>query len=108
MARDVGTASLTPGTGAKSVNIGRTATDMRIVFRAPGFSPSDGYIAGGFQYAFYDSASTADSTKAIRVRNTSGTTVLEGTWTSFSGNFVNFNITTQTGTIPQMLLDFGY
>lgn len=108
MARDVGTASFSLGTGSKSINLGRTATDMRIVFKGSGINPSEGYIAGGYQYAFYDNNATADSTKAIRVRNTSGTTILEGTWTSFSGNYANFNITTQTGAVPQMLLDFGY
>lgn len=108
MARDVGTVTLTSGTGSKTVNIGRNATDMRIVIKGSGINPSEGYIAGGFQYAFYDQNQTADVTKAIRVRNTSGTTIFEGTWTSFSGNNVNFNITTQSGTVPQMLLDFGY
>lgn len=107
MARDVGTATLTSGTGAKSINIGRLATDMHIVFRGAGLNPSEGFIAGGYQYAIYDPNLVAD-TKAIRVRNSSGTTVLEGTWTGFSGTNVTFNITTQSGTVPQMLLDFGY
>lgn len=107
MARDVGTATLASGTGTKTINIGRLATDMHIIFKAPGIMPSEGYIAGGYQYSFSDAAALSD-TKAIKVRNTSGTVVLEGTWTSFTGTHVNFNITTQTGTVPQMLLDFGY
>lgn len=106
MARDTGTASFTSGTGPKSINIGRTATDMMIVFKGPNILPSESYIAGGSQYAFPDNNTVADSTKAIKVRNLSGTTILEGTWTSFSGNYANFNITTQTGSVPQMLLNF--
>lgn len=108
MARDVGTATLTTGTGTKVVTIGRQATDMRIVFKSPNILPAEGYIAGGFQYAFSDNANTADTAKCIKVKNNAGTTILEGTWTSFGTTTVTFNITTQSGTVPQMLLDFGY
>lgn len=106
MARDVGTATFPPSTGSKSVNIGRLATDMVITFKGPNILPAELHIAGGYQYGFSDNASTA-LTK-LQVKNTSGTVILEGTWTSFSGTNVNFNITTQTGSVPQMLLDFGY
>jgi len=107
MANDVGTASFISGTGAKSTNIGMLATWMEIEFGGPSIKHSKGFIYNGSQYCFSDDASVAVSGKAIQVKNTAGTVVLEGTWTSFSGTSANFNITTQTGTVPQMLLKFG-
>lgn len=107
MAQNTGTATFPGGTGAKSLNIGMTATWMEIHFTGSTIKPSDGFVYGGNQYALSDPNSTATSGTAIQVRNTSGTVILEGTWTNFSGTQANFNITTQTGSVPQMLLVFG-
>jgi hypothetical protein len=107
MAVDTGTASFTSGTGTKTINIGMAATWMEVYFFGSGIKPSHGFIAGGTQYVSSDPNSSLTTGKAIQVRNTSGTIILEGTWTSFASNNVNFNITTAPATMPQMLLNFG-
>ncbi len=107
MSRDTGTATFSPGTGAKTITIGQLAKSMLITFKGPNILPAESHIAGGFQYCFPSDNSLA-VTNAIEVQNTSGTVILRGTWTSFTGTTANFNITTQTGTVPQMLLDFEY
>lgn len=106
MARDVGTATFTTSTGSKSVNVGVLPKSMHIVFKGSNILPAEYFIAGGFQYGYKDNASSAQT--ELEVKNTSGTTILKGTWTSFTGTHANFNITVQTGSVPQMLLDFEY
>lgn len=106
MARDIGTATFTPSTGVKSVNIGVRATDMIIIFKGPGILPAEFHIAGGYQYGYSDDSTVANT--FLRVKNTSGSVILEGTWTSFGATHANFNITTQIGTVPQMLMNIGY
>jgi len=108
MANNCGTTSFGAGvTGVKSTNIGMTATWIRLDFRNSGTKPSIGYVYGSNQYSLPDDT-TITSTKAIQVKDTSGTVILEGTWTSFSGTNVNFNVTTNTsGSNLSCLLSFG-
>ena len=106
MARDIGNASFTAGTGSKSINIGMTATYMHIVIKGSGIKTFEGWIRNGYQYCFPADGEGVETTKALKVKNTSGTVILEGTWTSFSGNNVNFNLTTNSAP-PDMLLIFG-
>ena len=108
MARDIGNAGLGTGTGAKSINIGMTATYMHIVIKGSGLKSFEGWIRNGLQYCFPADGEAMVTNKALKVKDTSGTVVLEGTFTSFSGNNVNFNLTTNSlGTAPDMLLVFG-
>ena len=108
MARDIGNGGFTAGTGAKSINIGMTASYMQIVIKGSGLKSFQGWIRNGLQYCFPADGEAMDTTKAIKVKNTSGTVVLEATFTSFSGNNVNFNVTTNSLTpAPDMLLIFG-
>lgn len=106
MARDVGTATFPGGVGVKTLNLGLPVKDMALIFKGPNILPAEYHIANGYQYGFSDNSSIAGTT--LRVKNLSGTVILEGTWTSFTGNNAIFNITTQTGTVPQMLVDLGY
>ena len=107
MANNCGTATFPPGTGSKTVTIGMVPTWMEIHFKGSGIKESDGYIYGGNQYCFSDPSSTSTLSKAIQVRDSSGTIILEGTWTGFSSNQANFNLTTVPASPPQMLLVFG-
>ena len=96
MASNCGPIGFTAGvTGSKTTNIGMTANWLRLEFRGTGLQPSTGVVYGGDQYALSDSTSSPVN-KHIQVKNTSGTVVLEGTWTSFTGNNVVWNITTNT------------
>ena len=105
MAQNVGPVDFASGTGVNTFNIGQTATWMQIYFQSSGNKPSKGFIYGGSQYCYSDDANPVN--KAIQVKNTSGTVVFEGTFTSFSCNNVNFNITTNTLGTPRALLVFG-
>jgi len=96
MASNCGTFGISPGTGTKSINIGMLANWMQIEIRASGNKPAKGYIYGGDQYCYSDDTTATPVNKAIQFKNSSGTVVLEGNWTSFSGNNVNFNITTNS------------
>jgi len=108
MAQDTGTFGLSTGTGSKVFTIGMNATWMQIFIQGSGLQPMKGFIAGGFQYCYSDSTTASPTTKAIQVRNTAGTVVLEGTWTSFASNQVTFNITTNTlGASQSTLIFFG-
>ena len=107
MARDIGNASLGLGTGSKSINIGMLATYMQIVVKGPGLKSFQGWIRNGLQYCYPADGESLNTTRAIKVKDTSGTVVLEATFTSFSGTNVNFNVLTNTGTAPDMLLIFG-
>ena len=105
MAQNVGPVDFSTGTGNNIFNIGMTATWMQIYFQSSGNKQSKGFIYGGAQYCYSDDANPVN--KAIQVKNSSGTVVFEGTWTSFSGNNVTFNITTNTLGTPRALLVFG-
>jgi len=108
MARDTGAATFTSGNGNKTINIGMSGvTWMQIDFGGTTIRHSTGYIGGGSQYSYPDNVSSLVNDKAIVVKNNAGTVILEGTWTSFTGTSVNFNITTAPATMPQMLLNFG-
>jgi len=107
MARDIGNASLT-GTGAKSINIGMLATYMQIKVKGVGLKSFEGWIRNGLQYCYPADGEAMSTSRAIKVKDTSGAVVLEATFTSFSGTNVNFNVITNTlGTPPDMLLIFG-
>jgi len=106
MARDIGNINFPTGTGMKSLNIGMLATYMHIVIKAPGIKDFEGWIRNGLQYCYPAPNELMNTSKAIKVKDTSGTVVLEGTFTSFSGTNVNFNLTTNTAQ-PDMLLIFG-
>jgi len=96
MASNCGPIGFTAGvTGTKTTTIGMTANWMRLEFRGSGLQPSTGVTYGADQYALPDST-TSPVNKMIQVKNTAGTVVLEGTWTSFTGNTVVWNITTNT------------
>lgn len=108
MASNCGPIGFAPGsTGTKTTNIGMTANWMRLEFRGSGLQPSTGIAYGGDQYSLPDST-TSPVNKHIQVKNTAGTVVLEGTWTSFTGNNVVWNITTNTlSTAISGLASFG-
>jgi len=105
MARDIGLKTLTATGGNQSVTLPFTPTWMRLTSKVSGFKPFQGFIDNGDQYSYSDDTSGAVN-KAIRIRNTSGTVVLEGTWVSFTTNSVTFNLTVFTSS-PQLLLEFG-
>lgn len=107
MAVGQGLATFTGGTGTKTTSLGLTPTWIEIQFGGSGILHSFGYASGGSQHCYPDANSSAVSGKAIQVKDTSGTVILEGTWVSFSGGNVTFNITTAPSTMPQMLLRFG-
>lgn len=108
MASNCGTFALSTGTGSKSFNIGMTANWMQIEIRGSGLRPMKGYVYGGDQYCYSNDTTATPTNKAFRVENTSGAVVLEGTWTSFSGNNVNFNFTTNTlGSSQPTFIAFG-
>jgi len=107
MAIDGGNASFTPGTGTKTIALGMTPTWMRITVKGSAFLPFQGFIYSGFQYCYPDNSTNLDTTKAIKIKNSAGTVVIEGTWTSFSSNNANFTLTTNSGTPPTMMLEFG-
>ena len=108
MAVSAGTVTLSSGTGAKSVNIGMIPTWFNIEFSGSGIKYSKGYIYNTAQWVRPDIDSSIIPSKVIQVKDTTGTIVLEGTFTSYSGGTqINFNITTQTGTVPQAFLSFG-
>lgn len=106
-----GTASFTAGTGAKSINIGSSGyTWIELIVNQPGYKPYNGFVftSTSFQGNYSDdSTSGMDTTKAVKIRNSSGTVVIEGTFTSFSGTNVNFNLTSNVASPPQMLIKFG-
>ena len=107
MASNIGTATFTSGTGAKSFNIGVSGTTwMELEFGNSAYKHSRGFIYGGNQYSFSDESSPA-VTKALQIKDNSGTVVFEGTWTNFTGTNVNFNVTTNTLGTPTVLLKFG-
>jgi len=108
MASNCGPFGISTGIGTKTINIGMTAIWMQIDIRGPGLKPMKGIMYGGDQYCYSNDTVATAYNKAIRVENTSGTVVLEGTWTSFTGNNVVFNITTNTlGSSQSTLAAFG-
>ena len=108
MANGIGTATFTSGTGSKSINSGISGNTWFIVeFRGAGIQPSVGYYFGGSQFCYPGLNDSVVTGKAIQVKDTSGTIILEGTTTGISGNNLNFNITTAPGTMPGMLIRFG-
>lgn len=108
MASNTGTASFTPSTGSKTINVGMTGISwMEVEFGSTTIRHSKGYIYGGNQFCYPDPNSDVVTGKAIQVKNNAGTVILEGTWTSFTGTSVNFNITTAASPMPVMLLTFG-
>lgn len=107
MASITGTATFSSGTGAKSVNIGMLATWVEFEFGGSTIRHSIGKVYGGNQVCYPDDTSSAISGNAIEVKDNSGTVILRGTFTSFTGTHVNCNLTVQTGTVPQMLITAG-
>jgi len=110
MAYDGGSATFPTGTGAKSTNLGITGcTWIKFRIQGPGYLPYYGYAfaSGSYQYNYSDATSALDNTKAIKVRNTAGTVVIEGTVTGFSGTNVNFNFTTNVASPPIMMVEYG-
>ena len=90
MAYYCGTASFSSGTGSKSINLGVSgSTWIEIYFQGANVKQSHGFCDGAFQYVYSDPAGAITNYKCIQVRDTSGTVILEGTWTSFSGNNAN-------------------
>jgi len=106
MANNTGTADFTSGTGVKTFSIGMTPTWMQLFIHASGCKPTQGFIYGGNQYSLSDETSNPVA-KALQVKDTSGTIVFEGTWTSFASSQVNFNVTTNTLGTPRILMVFG-
>jgi len=107
MAVNQGTATFTGGTGTKSVAIGMTPIWMEVEFGGTNIRHSWGSVYGGNQYVYSDDVSSITSGKIIQVKDTSGTVILEGTFTSFTSGNAIFNVTTAPVTMPQMLLRFG-
>jgi len=107
VAIDAGTATFSSGTGSKTISLGFTPAWIEIEFGGSTIKHSHGFVYSGFQYVYPDNDSVITNSKCIQVKNTTGTVILEGTWTSFPTNQVVFNITTQTGSVPQMLLKYG-
>ena len=104
MSRDIGLASFNSG-ASQTLTLPFTPTWMRITVRTTGYKPFTAYIDNGDQYCYGDDTSGAVN-KAIKIRNTAGTVIQEGTWTGFPTNAASFTLTTNTAQ-PQMLLEFG-
>lgn len=101
MALDGGTAGLASGTGTKTVNMGVSMTGMtwlKACFQNPSYKDFKGFSYSGtsYQYAFSAPGETVTANKFFRIKDTSGTVVLEGTFTGFTSTGFNFNITTNT------------
>jgi len=112
MAADGGSGGFTAGTGAKSINVGVATsgfTWVKIHLRNTSYKDFDGFsfVGGSFQYSFPAPGENMNTTKAIRIKDTSGTVVIEGTHTGFSGNNINFNLTTNVASPPTMLFEWG-
>ena len=107
MANNCGVIGFATGTGVKEFNIGMTPTWATVEFRGSGIKPSKGYMYGGDQYCFPDDTTSPAVNKAILVKDTSGTTLVEGTWTSFPSGKIRFTLTTNSLTNPQALITFG-
>lgn len=107
MSSNTGTATFTTGTGTKSIVVGILPTWCEVEFGGSNILHSHGFIYGTSQFVYPDPNSSITNGKVIQVKDTTGTVILEGTWTGFSGTQINFNITTAPTTMPQMLLTFG-
>jgi len=110
MALDGGSANFPTGTGAKSMDLGVTgSTWVKFRIQASGYTPYEGfaYAGGTYEYNYSDTTSVLDTTKAIKVRNSAGTVVIEGTVTSFTGTNVNLNLTSNVASPPTMLMEWG-
>jgi len=114
MALDGGNANIGVGTGAKSINMGVSLTSMtwlKAYYQNTGYKSFRGFSYTGttYQYCFPDGDTTPFVVgKFIQIRNSSGTIVIEGTFTGFSGNNITLNITTNTSASPlSVLFEWG-
>jgi len=105
MASNCGPITFGSTTGSQSFGIGMTPTWFTIKFRGPTIKPSEGYYYGSNQYCYADD-SVIPVAKLVRVKDTSGTVVLEAT-VSFSSTNAVFNVTTNTLGTPSALIAFG-
>lgn len=106
MASDVGQVSFPPGvTGNLDFNVGFTANRSDLIIKGANIQPAEGYQRGTDAWCFSDNSS-GPVNRFFRVKNTSGTVVLEGTWVSYPTNKVRVNITTNTLTfsLPALLI----
>ena len=108
MASDVGQLSFPGGlTGNLDFSVGITPTYSDLIFKGPSILPAEGHQRGTDAWAFSDDT-TVPVNKFFRVKNTSGTVVLEGTWVSYPTGKIRVNITTNTlsGALPALAI-FG-
>ena len=111
MALDGGNASLPTGTGTnKQINMGVSLTgltSLKVHLRNSSYKDFDGYSFSGTTYQYGQTTGTnMDVGKFFKVRNSAGTTVIEGTFTGVSGNNLIFNLTANVATPPDMLFEW--
>jgi hypothetical protein len=111
MAIDGGNGSLPTGTGAnKQINVGVSlagVTCVKVHLRNSSYKDFDGYSFSGGAYQYGQTAGiNMDVGKFFKVRNNSGTTVIEGTFTGVSGTNLVFNLTANVASPPDMLFEW--
>lgn len=115
MARVLGNTTPTPGTGTKTIAIGLAATwaVIKVGAKSGGdtyFRSSDGIYESGTQFVTCVTNSLTEEPvngKIIRLKDSSGTVVMEGSM-SISGSNIVFNLTTNSlPTTPQILIWAG-
>jgi len=97
MAADVGQFSIpTSASGVFDISsLPFTPTKSDLYWQGASILPGHGHQRGSDAWCFSDTTSSTVN-KFIKVKNTSGTVILEGTWTSYPANKIRFNITTNT------------
>jgi len=101
MAADGGSGSIPTGTGSKSINTGVSLAGMtwcKVTLQKTGYKDFKGYsfVTGAYQYCYPAPGENLNSSKFFQIKDSSGTIVVEGTHTGFSGNNLVFNLTTNT------------
>jgi len=107
MAQDVGQFSIPSGTtGNYDITVGITPTYSDLYWQGTSILQGHGHQRGSDAWCFSDTTNSPTN-KYIRVKNTSGTVILEGT-VSYVTNKFRFNITTNTmGSALPVLAVFG-
>jgi len=108
MAQDVGSFGITAGvTGNLDVTLPFTATYSDLYWQGSTILPGHGHQRGTDAWCFSD-LNSGPVNKYIKVKNTAGTVILEGTWVTYTSNKIRFNFTTNTlGSSLSILAVFG-
>ena len=107
MAADVGQFSIPASTtGNIDINIGLTPTYSDLYWQGSAILPGHGHQRGSDAWCFSDTGN-GPANKYIRVKNTAGTLIIEGT-VSYLTNKIRLNLTTNTsGSAIPVLAVFG-